>query len=253
LPQVTDFDKVWTAEVAAMKTRPASPSIGQARSFAWLDGNERVENPVTGIITIIRPGDRETINIDASKRTYTISPGVSEIYSVTTGVPAGTSSATPPPTKAVLAQTFDTFPDATIDGVAYKGFAGRVTQTVSDSKCSYVQNLASVIAFVDPSRREPGTDGSNPYALWLTSAAMFLSEGSSCSVGLPDGALSSLPFYPDFELYVVSQQTYANRDISLQPLPKALPASVRMRGHVRTLTSADAALFEPPAGFTKVP
>jgi hypothetical protein len=257
--QVTQFDAAWAAEVDAIKANPGPVRadtglpVGQISSYAWLGDSERIENPTTGYVLIIRHGDHETIAIDSAKRTYTVSTGVGDVYSISTGPVPASPAASAPQVSAVFHKTFDTLPDSVIDGVAYKGYAGRVTQTVDDSRCKYAQQLAFVMAFVDPNRSEPRMNADDPYAFWLTNAATSLSQVSSCNVTLPDGVQSGLPYYPNFLLYAVSQPMIAGRDISLQPLPRDVVTNVMMRGHVRALTSADAALFEPPAGFTKVP
>jgi len=135
--------------------------------------------------------------------------------------------------------------------VTYQGTAGRITQTVDDSRCAYSQAFASFVAFYDPTRSEPGRSPGT-CAPWLTMAPERLTRMSGCNASAEDQLLSRLPFYPDFLLYMVSMPTFSHSDLSLVQLPQNALANVMMRGHVRSLTAADAALFEVPTGYTKV-
>lgn len=253
------FDVAWTAELALMKANPGTRTgpdglpIGQAQHVAWLGGDERTENPLTGRIIIHRASDHETIDIDPFARTYAVYMGDPEIYSVSSGAAPTSPPATAPSVTAVLHTTLDTFPPTPIDGVTYQGYAGRITQTVDDARCTYSQAFTSFTAFYDPNRSEPAP--SERYAPWLTMAPARLAPMSGCNVTLASAPLATLPFYPHFLLYMVSMPLVSHSDLSLKELPSNAIANVMMRGHVRTLTAAnaaDAALFAVPPGYKKV-
>ncbi len=257
LLQPTQFDAAWTAEIAAMKANPGARTgpdglpIGQARHVAWLGADERIEDPITGRIVIQRPMDHLTIDIDPVARTYAVFKGDSEVYAVSSGPSPTAPPASAPSVTAVLHTTLDTFPPTPVDGVTYQGYAGRITQTVDDSRCKYAQAFASFVAFYDPNRTEPG-EPPPTYAPWLTMAPTRLTPMSGCNVMPASDPLAALPFYPHFLLYMVSTPLFSRSDLSLAQLPTNTIANIMMRGRVRTLTAADAALFEVPAGYAKV-
>lgn len=257
LVRATQFELAWNTELAAMKANPTGFGadglpVGQARHIAWLGDDERVESPIDGRIIIYRYSAHEVVDIDVAKRTYWIRSGTGELYSVTTGMTKPSPAADAASVPAVLHSTLDTFPDTSIDGVIYKGYTGRITQTVDDSRCRYAQSLAFFVAFSDPTRTEPGSRRDTFYAPWLTQAPIGLSRASSCNVIAPENVLGALPFYPSFLLYMVSMPQISNVDMSQRPVDSTSLANVMIRGHVRAIGPADAALFEIPADFTKV-
>ena len=75
---------------------------------------------------------------------------------------------------------------------------------------------------------------------------------SGCNVSAPVNVVSAVPVYPSFLLYSLSVPVISNQDMAFGQAPSGI-ANIQMRGHVRTLTDADASLFEPPSGFKQVP
>ncbi len=257
LPQVTDFDAQWTTRLAKIKadanlSQTARGRVdGIALSYAYLGDMERLEDPARGRVTIYRPSDHEVIHIDTAKRTYsvTISNAAAQMYSVGDAPSVSRSPGAPEVTASIQAM-HDTFSNLAVDGVTYTGTAGRIIQTVDDSRCTFAQLDMFFVVYVDPTRTEPASQP--PAYASFQNAAPFLSMNSSCRVSQPADALSSLPPADRFALYRMTMSVLAARNIALQPMPDNAPANVTMRGHVRTLTGADATLFAPPAGYTKV-
>lgn len=258
LPQVTDFDAQWTSRLAKIQSDANLSQIARGRadgvalSFAYLGDMERLEDRARGTVTIFRPSDREVIHIDTVKRTYSItaSNGVAQTYSVG-AAPAASLPPGAPDVTAALQTTHDNFPNVVLDGFTYTGTAGRIIETVDDSRCAFAQADIFFVAYVDPTRAEPASQPP-AYALFQY-AAPELSGISGCHVTLRDDALGSLPPADQFALYRMTIMVPATRNIALQPMPENAPANVMMRGHVRTLTNADAALFAPPPGYVQVP
>lgn len=260
LPQEAEFDRVWSAELALLKTHASEswdqivPKYGQALSTAILGDWIRTENPVSETVVIQRPDLHEVISLYPDKKyfVYHVATNTHDVYSVTSGGPPQPAPpASAPAATATLRVTRDVLPATTFGDFAENGFSERIVQSVNaPAPCKFAQQVAAVTVLVLPQFKEPVLT-SDSYGAPMNFAGYSLSRISGCNVTVAADFMSAFPTYPSFILYKTTTSATASQDLSQMPFPPELPVNVLMRGHIKKLGDADKKLFEIPQGYTQ--
>jgi hypothetical protein len=214
------------ATEAAQKTalqalRASQPAL--QRVSIWGDW-VRIDNPHDHSAVVYKPDLGRYIVIDEAHKLYRI-------------VEAPPSIPEPPPEVCDQEGTVAALGASTLDGVPVYGYRATTSLSVDDMQMTHVQTLY----FWD----QP-----------LSQRVMAIATGDpACPAGSPVAGRyppDRLPLYVATDPGKISESDTDDDSALVAMLGKSGIGSVQWRGHLRKLTDADRALFEPPAGYRQV-
>jgi hypothetical protein len=251
----TDFQRdAAELEAAAASGKTVHIPLKTLKHFAYFNGKSRVDNVIAHTVVITKPGEIDTL--DTEKKTY---QRVSE-SALAAGIPIFPESTAPPsPGSLDLHIGVDTTPLApmNINGTSSDGFRTAITLSAEGTgSCEMFSHMMNINATLDSyviDRPEPSMFSGNMLASFgisnLTKLPFFDPKG--CAIeGMSYDAHHLVNTIAITKFYVYRRISLA---MNAPGAASMSPTIVSERGNVRTLTSADAALFEVPAGYTLVP
>ncbi|HYZ17744.1 MAG TPA: hypothetical protein VE591_15140 [Candidatus Acidoferrum sp.] len=247
------------APLATMVSEFLQPHI---MHYSYWNGWERVDDLGAQTATIRKCDIGQTVQLDLAKRTYSVS-GAQTSASSAAPAPApsvGRNRTSGPPQEpgtanATLTLTTRTLPTQRIENEPTSGYETTTTFTMSNATGS-CRNGSGTIQSVEylPTITRPSVT-----ACPIRSSA--LPERPTEVVAPPAGgcrptfsATNNGPVPPSGRLTLYSLVRLSA--VGASPAPQASGGALGFlteRGNLRTLGQADAALFEIPQGFTKVP
>ncbi len=202
------------AAMAALGRLPALQRIS-----IW-DGMVRIDNPREHTAVVYQPDRHRYLVIDDAHRFYRIV--------------AGDAPTTSPDGCDSRIVSFSDRGAGSFDGVAVHAY-----QLVTQTRLEDMDVVAT-----------------RTFELWATPVAPNVLALASGSAECPADSPAVDGRYPVDRLALYSAMTSQMRDTEDDDddamLPSAGINSVMMRGHLRTLTAADHALFEPPPGYRRI-
>ncbi len=225
---------------------------GLAYHYSFLGALARVDDPGSNKATIVRPDKPEVDLVDFAAKTYVRVTGDAARALLDTGLATQMQKIMPAPTDAsqrgTLALTM-TLTEKPLDPVTIDGIAGAGTvltaalgTTTHTGTCPELSVTTVQTSYIDATRAErvvPQAAGSN------VSDVLPLMQRFGCTAHLEGPVPTPDPALRHFALYARTDITIA---IAALPAPITL-STVVQRAHVVPLTTADAGLFEIPAGF----
>jgi hypothetical protein len=241
------------------KATMAMMKNGTPSTHYFLNEWERTDNPGTLTATIIRPDRHQIIHLDLAAKTYRIEdigtmPVTTDSPPPYQGPPGQEPSPQPGTGKMDITTTSTEIGPKTIDNVHTVGYSQefKIVSTQSTGSCQdgtfdtslteYVSDITPPLAKANPGLKyslaghPPLTGGARPGCNPTTT--MHHSGGAT-----PPGDRLNIWTLMTIKAGTAAQQGAAGGSFSM----------LTERGNVRDLGSADASLFDIPAGFTKQP
>lgn len=222
----TEIQRRSTARAARSGSKVALASLQQLpglQRISILGSEVRIDNPADDTAVVYKPATREYLVIDNAHKLYRISHGA-------------------PPTRPAMfcdgtLASFESLGPREVDGLRGQGYREQIRTTIADAGMS--------------------TETMRTFVLWNTPVPVDVLAIASGQTPCPAESPVVGGHFPVNRLVLYGAVTPQIHSLDPDDQGSVLanmhgPQSVRMRGHLRQLTDADRALFEPPPGYTQV-